>query len=534
MRWYVALVTLATFVLLIAGGLVTSTDSGLAVPDWPLSYGTFFPPMVGGIRFEHTHRMIAGIVGLLALILAVWLQRVELRRWVRGVGWGALGVVTAQALLGGAAVLLKLPQAVSIAHAVLAQTFFCLIVTLLTVTSPRWRTPPAADCSSSGRWLGLAITVLLYLQLILGAILRHADILLAVHTVTALLVFALTTVWAMSVLPARWLAALVIGQIVLGVWTWWSHRHPLVATAHVVTGALLLAGSLRLTLLTARQHGAPSLRPYLELTKPRLTLLAVMTVVVGFYLGAQGRISGWLLTATALGAWLVASGAHALNQYLEQDVDALMERTRRRPLPTGRLTPRAALQWGVLLSVGGLLVLVLGVNGLTTLLAAITLLTYLLIYTPLKRRSALCTLVGAVPGALPPLMGWAAARGTLAPEAWVLFGILFLWQLPHFLALGWIYREDYRRAGLPLLPIRQITPYLLALLPLSLLPSVLGMTGVVYFLGALALSVCFLTCGLSVARWRSALSAQRLFRASLAYLPALLCLMSVDKIHYAD
>lgn len=528
MRRCIQLVTLATFLLIIAGGLVTSTDSGLAVPDWPLSYGTLFPPMVGGIRFEHTHRLIAGVVGLLTLILAVWLQRAEPRRWVRGVGWGALGAVIAQALLGGATVLLKLPPVVSIAHAVLAQTFFCLVVTLLTVTSPRWPRPFVNGTKGRG-WLGLVVTAVLYVQLILGATLRHTGSLLAAHAVTAVLACALMTAWAVRVTAARWLVALMIGQIVLGVWTWWSGRGPLVATAHVVTGALLLGWSVRLTLFAIRQDGLLSLKPYLELTKPRLTLLAVLTVVAGFYLGTHGTMSWGLLTTTALGAWLVGSGAHALNQYLEQDVDALMERTQRRPLPTGRLTTLAALRWGGLLSVGGLVVLAIGVNGLTAWLAAVTLLMYLCIYTPLKRRSALCTFVGAVPGALPPMMGWAAARHTLGPEAWVLFGILFLWQLPHFLALGWIYREDYRRAGLPILPVRQIPLYLLALLPLSLLPSLIGMTGVVYFLGALALGVCFLTCGMHVARQHSPLSAQRLFRASLAYLPALLCLMSADK-----
>ena len=216
-----------------------------------------------------------------------------------------------------------------------------------------------------------------------------------------------------------------------------------------------------------------------------------------------------------------------------------MERTRGRPLPSGRLSPDSALAFGVLCSTAGLLALALGVNLLAAALAAATLVSYLFIYTPLKPRTALCTLVGAVPGALPPLIGWAAARGELGLAAWPLFFILFLWQLPHFLAIAWTWREDYARAGFRMLPVldpeggstgRQIVLYCLALIPVSLLPAAMGSFGWLYFLTALAGGLGFLACGLATARTRSAPSARRLFFASILYLPLLLTTMTLDRM----
>jgi protoheme IX farnesyltransferase len=216
-----------------------------------------------------------------------------------------------------------------------------------------------------------------------------------------------------------------------------------------------------------------------------------------------------------------------------------MQRTKRRPLPSGRLTPKSALAFGVATSLAGLLILSCGVNRLAGVLAVITLVSYLFLYTPMKRRTALCTLVGAIPGAIPPLIGWVAVRGRLELPAWILFSILFLWQLPHFLAIAWTYREDYARAGFRMLPVldpdggstgRQIALYCLALVPVSLLPTVLGFTGWLYFLAALVSGVAFFSVGLITARVRSGAAAHRLFFASLLYLPCLLGTMTLDRV----
>jgi protoheme IX farnesyltransferase len=278
---------------------------------------------------------------------------------------------------------------------------------------------------------------------------------------------------------------------------------------------------------------------YLELTKPRVTLMVLITMAFGFYLGAHVELNWLPLFNALLGTALVAGGTSALNQYLERDIDAKMLRTKNRPLPAGRLRPSEALIFSITISLTGLALLALAVNLLTAFLAALTLGSYVFLYTPLKQKSPLSTVVGAIPGALPPLGGWAAATGKLATGAWILFAILFLWQLPHFLAIAWIYRDDYRRGGLPMLTVidpagdsasRQIITNCLALLPVSLLPTLVGIAGSFYFFGALALSLIFLTCGVAVMRARTNLSVRRLLRASLVYLPVLLALMALDKI----
>ena len=280
------------------------------------------------------------------------------------------------------------------------------------------------------------------------------------------------------------------------------------------------------------------LSDYFALTKPRVTFMVLLTMMFGFYIGAEDEMN-WLLLAHALfGTALVAGGTSALNQDLERELDAKMLRTKNRPLPSGRISPNAALAFGVLISISGLAHLLVFVNSLTALLGGFTLASYVFLYTPLKTRSAISTIVGAVPGALPPMGGWTAARGELGIEAWVLFAILFIWQLPHFLAIAWLYREDYARGGFPMLPVidpeghsvgRQVLTNCLALLPVSLLPTLVGMAGSTYFFGALGLSLLFFISGLGVTTKRTNLSAQRLMRASLLYLPFLLSLMAFDK-----
>ncbi len=277
----------------------------------------------------------------------------------------------------------------------------------------------------------------------------------------------------------------------------------------------------------------------IELTKPRITGLVLVTTAVGFYLGSVGALDLSTLLHALLGTAMLAAGTNALNQYAERDADAQMKRTAVRPLPSGRLSPKAALSFSVGISAGGALYLAAAVNPLTALLGIVALASYIFVYTPLKRRTSLCTVVGAVPGAIPVLMGWTAARGSLDVLAWVLFAIVFLWQLPHFLAIAWMYRADYARAGFPMLPVldpegtstgRQVILYSLALLPVSLLTTVLDLTGALYFFGALTLGLAFVGLGLRLAVAPTGADARRLFLASVVYLPALLILMVVDKV----
>jgi len=286
-------------------------------------------------------------------------------------------------------------------------------------------------------------------------------------------------------------------------------------------------------------HSKAVLADLYELTKPGITRLVVITTAVGFYLGSAGPFDFGLLFHALLGTALLAAGTNALNQYAERNVDAEMKRTRGRPLPAGRLGSVTALVFSVGISVIGTVYLAVLTNPLTAALGAAALLIYIFAYTPLKKRTWLCTVVGAVPGAIPPMMGWTAVTGGIDVLAWVLFGIVFLWQMPHFFAIGWLYRIDYARAGFPMLPVldaegkrtsRQIVLYTIALLAVSLLTTVLGLTGAIYFIGALTLGLAFLGLGLVLAVTRTGAHARRLFLGSVIYLPILLILMVVDKV----
>lgn len=279
-----------------------------------------------------------------------------------------------------------------------------------------------------------------------------------------------------------------------------------------------------------------------ELTKPRIALMVALTAATGFVMASPGALGGMglaLLAHAVVGTALVAAGAGTLNQVVEREIDARMRRTANRPIPGGRIDPDLALLWGVVLAVVGIGWLAAAVNLLTAMLAGLTLAGYVFVYTPMKRLSSLATVVGAVPGAVPPMMGWTAARDALEPGAWVLFGILFLWQLPHFLSIAWMFRRDYADGGLPMLPVkdpdgrrtgRQAVLYAAALVPVALLPSVLGLTGLVYFAGALALSLAFLAAAALFARARTDAAARRLLLVSVLYLPAILAVMLVDRV----
>jgi heme o synthase len=276
---------------------------------------------------------------------------------------------------------------------------------------------------------------------------------------------------------------------------------------------------------------------YLELTKPRILTLVLVTAAIGYILGAGGFKHGLLMVYTMIGVALTAGGSGALNHYLERDVDKRMPRTRNRPIPSGVIAAPTAKMFGMCLVLAGSLLLVWKVNVLTAFLAILTAFLYVLVYTPMKRYTWLNTLIGAIPGALPPMGGWAAATGRVEPGAWVLFAILFIWQMPHFYAIAWMFKEDYRKGGFKMLSVddedgsstnRQILFFSIILVPASAMPMVLGIVGPMYLVGALLLGIIMIVPGIAFARSRSVEDARRVLKASVLYLPLLLLLIMAD------
>lgn len=565
--------SLATVFLIFVGGLVTSTDSGLAVPDWPLSYGQFMPPMIGGIFYEHGHRMVATFIGFLTICLAVLVQRKENRTWVKKAAWGALALVIVQGLLGGMTVLLRLPRPVSIAHACTAQTFLSLITALAIWTSPFWSSGAQRTESPSRiplHHLGTGLFATLFVQLILGAVVRHIGWGITLHIACGLLAAVLVGwIWIRSLRspePHRFLVlttALVITiaiQISLGFATYFILGHEfsvipppfwstLLITFHVMTGAVLLALSVVYALAVHRTKpdGSPSLSTkvsdYFELTKPGISIMAGMTALAGFIIGARGNVNWFSLFHTGFGTLLVAAGACALNMVIEREVDAQMKRTQKRPLPSGRMRPGEALLAGTFLAGLGIVYLAVFVNALTAVLSALTLSIYIYVYTPLKKHTALCTAAGAVAGSLPPVMGWTAATRTIGPEAWILFGILFFWQFPHFFSLAWLYKDDYSQAGLRMLPVDRaafgageggmaaisMLANSVALLLISLLPSFFSMAGWFYFVAAAGLGIWITVASYFFLQERTRQKAKSVFFASLAYIPLLFLVLVLNR-----
>ncbi|HEY4818775.1 MAG TPA: heme o synthase [Candidatus Acidoferrum sp.] len=293
------------------------------------------------------------------------------------------------------------------------------------------------------------------------------------------------------------------------------------------------------TLRTAELTLASRANAYVALTKPDVSFLVLITTAAGYYMGARGPVAWLHLIHTVFGTMLIAAGTAALNHYIERDSDRLMRRTASRPLPSGVLKPRQALAYGITLSVAGAVYLYFAAGALAAGLGILTCLSYLLAYTPLKKRTVWATFVGAFPGAIPPMIGWVAASGRLDLGAWLLFAILFFWQFPHFHAIAWMYREDYARAGILMLPVvdhegtrtfRQILVAAAALVGVSLLPAIAGLTGVFYFFGALVLSVALLQVCLWAASAKTNIRAKWLMHATVLHIPLLLGLMVYDKM----
>lgn len=571
-----------TAVLVFVGALVTTTGSGLSVPDWPLSFGKINPRMVGGVAFEHGHRLVAAFVGFLTLTFAFWASLAKAPRTVRRVGWLALALVVFQGLLGGLTVLMRLPTVVSVAHGTTAQLFFCTVVALVLLTSETFNKAPVAFSGSRARSMktaSLAAFSIVLLQLVIGATMRHLGAGLVIpdfptslgrwipplvnlevavnftHRVMALMVFLVCCALIYRVHRSGQrvlqnlgliLGLLVAVQVTLGALTVWTGRGLFPTSFHVVNGALVLATCFaivmwcfRLSVSVAksdpvRAGDRGTRKDWVELAKFRLVTLSAFTAGVGYWVSLP-QPDWWALFMVVAGVFVLGSGSGILNHVLEVDTDSRMDRTKNRPLPAGRVNPLLAERVGASLTIGGIFMLGFTVGPLSGVLAFLAAGSYLFVYTPLKRTTPLCTVVGAVPGALPVLIGWTAGTGRLDLGGWILFAILFLWQLPHFMAIAWLCREDYQRAGLPMVTVvdpkgnlaaTQILAYCLALLPVSMAPTLTGMAGPFYFFAALILGLCYLGFGLRMSFRRDRARARQLLLVSVMYLPLLYgCLM---------
>ncbi|MCL4729984.1 MAG: heme o synthase [Planctomycetes bacterium] len=553
----------------------------------------------GGRAWEDGHRVIGTLVGFAGIGLAVSMYRGNPGRPRRWLGLIALALISLQGLIGGLRVLVvsdptvqntvldftgggfdvELRRAVkAMIHGITAQVIFAALCCTAVLTSRRWLADWAATrapAATASRWLAGLAVVLAVVQLGLGTYVRQTGHGVLWHIAGATLVAAAIIATALRIMrhhphsPLRrtaWATCLLLClQVFLGLTPYLltggdmyvselASAVGLMRSAHVVCGALILAllsvQALWLFRLTATPEGmrhskaqdfeaaaAGLVRDLAALGPARLSALVMVTVAAGYFLAAPGMPNVVILLATMLGVSLVAGGTGALNQYLERDLDARMERTRNRPLPSGRMRPGTALALGLGTVAVGTALVALWVNLLAAALTLATTAIYLGIYTPLKTRTTANTLVGAVPGALPPVIGWVAATGRIQLGAFVLFAILYVWQLPHFWSIAWLYRNDYRRGGMRMLSVvdeegglvaRQIAVWCVALLLTSLLPVLVGMASPKYGVGALVLGLAFLAAGLVHARRRTPQSTRGVFYASLLYLPALLAALLMD------
>jgi protoheme IX farnesyltransferase len=565
----------ATYLLILIGGLVHGTGSSLACPDWPTCYGTFMPKMEGGVLVEHSHRLAAGTVVVLTLVLATLLARSrqpELRR-LRPFGWLAVALVFAQALLGGITVLLRLPTPISTAHTATSLLFFLTVLYIAVRSRPLTvvEAPPVVVPR-----LALITAVAVYFQMVIGGLVRHSGAALActdvplcrgsiwpdahptvliqaLHRLNAMVVAALVVATAVVTFrragarrDLKLLAAL--GPVLVGAQIWLGlHAVTSFLDLATVESHLAVATALLAMLVLVALRGAPDAVPgrpslgwladMVRLAKPRITGLVVVTFLGGLWL-APGAIAHWRAIMTLVGTAFLVGASNAINMYIERNVDLLMERTRHRPLPRGTVSPEAALVFGAALACVGLPLVFLGSNPLTGLLGLLAFASYVAVYTPLKRRSAAALFVGAVPGALPPLMGWTAVTGRLDAAGLALFAILFLWQIPHFLAIGIFRAADYAKAGFKILPLAvsnratrvTIVAFSIVLVAATVVLEPLRVAGWRYLLTAALLGAVFI--GWSIAGFRRAAAgawARSLFFYSLVYLTLLFIALAMDR-----
>ncbi len=578
-----------TFVLLLVGVTVSATGAGLACPDWPLCHGRLIPPLDGLVLIEYGHRLLASAVGAMMLVLAVLVWRLDSAR----VGLGRLmvvllGLLAVQVGLGGATVLSMLTPAIKGTHHLMAMSFLAVLV--LFTARAHWavgaRDPIPAPPEGLTRAAHLALA-LVFAQIALGgyvsafgagmacpdfplcrgSVVPPAEpraVLQVLHRMLGLGVAVAVAVVASRARAShdrfvRAVAALavliVIVQITLGAFNVWTRLWMPVRIAHLGGAAALLAtlvavvvrGRLARSGVTVGAGGAgdprlstlASAADYMALTKPRIIVLLLLTTATAMIVAAGGPVA-WTLTAyTLLGGALAAGAANAINCYWDRDIDALMSRTRGRPIPARRVAPGRALAFGAALALASVLVLGLAVNWLAAGLALAGIVYYVGIYTMwLKRTSAQNIVIGGAAGAIPPLVGWAAVTGDLSVPALLLFAVIFLWTPPHFWALALNRTADYRAARVPMLPvirgegetIRQMILYTIALVTCTLLLAGVGVLGRVYLVSAVALAVPFVWLVARLARQVSDRTALALFGYSIVYLGLLFVSMAVDRL----
>lgn len=589
---FVRVLVFCTALLVFVGATVTTTGSGLSVPDWPLSFGKINPTMVGGVAFEHGHRLVASGVGFLVLVAAIWASLIRADRMVRRLALFALALVIFQGLLGGLTVLMRLPTAVSVAHGTTAQLFFCTVVALMWWTNATFVATEGRISGAAGKNLLVAsggMAGLVLLQLLVGATMRHMGAGLVIpdfptslgrwippltspeiainftHRMMAVAVLCMAFLLCLRIFRhhrqeksllglAGFLVAFLSFQVTLGAFTVWSGRGLVPTSLHVMNGALVLATSFSIFLWSWRltrpnrqaqdrvesSAAATQLRQvsradWMDLAKVRLVTMSVFTGLCGYLLaGTPFSVMGVLVAV--VGISLLGAGSSMLNHVMEVETDSRMDRTRNRPIPAGRVDAALVERTGGLLVAAGTLVLGLW-QPIAGLLAFAAFFSYVFMYTPMKSWSPSCTVVGAVPGALPVLIGYVVRSGALDLGGLILFSILFLWQLPHFMAIAWLCREDYARAGLPMVTVvdpagnlasSQILIYCLALLPVSLAPTLAGMAGQTYFYCALILGLAYLYAGVTLCWRKTAVAARKLLLTSVVYLPLLYGVMVVN------
>mgnify|MGYP001957657216 FL=1 len=609
------------------GGLVKSHESGLSVPDWPNTYGEFmfsFPysKWVGGIFYEHLHRLFASFVGFLILILSFWVWKVESRIWLKKLGFAALFTVVLQGLLGGLTVIFLLPTLISMAHGILAQTFFCITIAIsfyLTIKKDSKKNTLLRHHSKFIK-LVFVLTLMVYLQLILGALMRHTNSGLAIldfplsngqlipfpnenllssinylrfdlglnsvnlfqitthilHRIGAIIVFVTNGILLLHTLkfhrgndklliPVLFITLLVITQIFLAAFVIWTRKSPLITTFHVWTGALILGSSFLLLLKSfnsyqinksffsflfskdnSKKINKNSITnlffSFLELSKPRIMWLVVLSTILGYYLGSINNnlfsFNFLKIIYTIIGTMCVCSGASILNQFLEKDLDKNMNRTKNRPLPSSRINPNTARNFGTYISAIGVVIFFIFVDIMVGFIAFLTIFLYVIVYTPLKMKTNLNTWIGAIPGALPPLGGWVAGTGTIELGGLILFSILFFWQIPHFYSIAWIYREDYAKVGFKMLPIYDYnlkkTSFYCVFFTILLIISTssltwIGLTDELFLYGSLFIGLIFLYLSIETFSEWTYKKAKRLLIGSIMYLPILLFILILDK-----
>jgi heme o synthase len=582
-----AVVTIAaTFVLIAVGGLVRATDSGLGCPDWPRCFGKLVPPTELHAWIEHSHRLIASVVMVLVALLVVAAWRTGQDRAVRRASVAALVMVLSQAMIGAFVVWWKLEAESVTLHLATALALVALLIYI--DFRARWPADRSRREGQDRRFVRLVAVGagLIYLQMLVGSTVTgyHAglayplEVLLPdlgpsvariqlAHRTLAVLVGALVVAtWLVARRTQRshpgvtrlagYAAGLVAVQIGLGVANVANRLSALTVVPHLAVGALLWGTMVALLLHADRFAGRPERDPaepepvpargarqsvtaYFLLTKPRIIELLLVTTVPTMFIAARGVPSPWLIAATLVGGALSAASANVLNCYLDRDIDALMRRTARRPLPAHRVDPADALRFGLVLGVAGFVWLWGFVNLLSAALATSAILFYVFVYTiGLKRRSTQNIVIGGAAGAVPVLVGWAAVTGRVDLPALVLFAIIFYWTPPHFWALSLRFKEDYAAAGVPMLPVvrgaretsTQILYYTVLLVAVTLLLYPAGRMGAVYLAAAVALGGAFIWRALELRRDLTGRRAIRLFSFSNTYLALLFCAMAVDAV----